>query len=270
MYSLHLLCTAEEVDGISLRLWEAGTLGIQEIEGSDAIKLIAMFEREDLPSVLAEQFREFSCTWEQEDDTDWVRATEESWPARTIGQKLFLAPPWCSEPTPNGRLRIIHRPGMASGTGEHPCTQLALQALEQIVVPGCMVGDIGAGSAILAIAARRLGAQFAVGIDTDDASIQVAKGNAALNSLLIPLAVGSAECLESGSLDIAVANINATVLLALSDDLQRLVKPNGTLILSGFQDIELTTMRDVFSSQTVLQQDGWCALIATCSAAASS
>ena len=73
-----------------------------------------------------------------------------------VGERLFLAPPWSEETVPDGRVRLIHNPGLACGTGEHPCTQMALAAMERIVKPGDRVADIGTGSGILAIGAALL------------------------------------------------------------------------------------------------------------------
>ncbi len=265
MYSLHLLCPPEDAEQISCALWEAGTVGIREIDlNENTVELIAAFEKRQLP----DELRSFRCTWETEAETDWIAAAKASWPARILGEKLFLAPPWSTAPTPTGRLRIIHNPGLASGTGEHPCTQLALQALEQRVKPGCFVGDIGTGSGILSLAALRLGARAALAIDTDEDALRVARENAQLNDLPLLLAAGSADCLRNSCLDLLTANINAIVLLELADDLVRAVKPGGALILTGFQQYETATVREVFPAESIFEQDGWSALISISSRAA--
>ncbi len=215
MYSLRLHCNAEDADLLSAELWEAGTAGIQELEnGGGALTLIAGFETNDGRDELLRRFGRFSPAWIHETDTDWVQATQRAWPGQRVGARLFLAPPWCDEATPPGRERVIHNPGMACGTGDHPCTQLALEALERVVSPACSMADIGTGSGILAISALRLGAATAFGVDMDEAALQAARENFALNALPANLVAGSADCLLSGSVDLVVANINATVLLA--------------------------------------------------------
>ncbi len=262
MYSLHLHCRLEEADLLSIELWDAGTIGIRELEnGNGALTLIANFETNDAREALLRKLARFSPAWMHEADIDWVKETQLAWPGRLVGAQLLLAPPWCKEPTPPGRKRVIHNPGLACGTGDHPCTQLALEALERVVTPGCWMTDIGAGSGILAIAALRLGATTAFGIDVDEAVLQAARENFELNALPANLVAGSADCLLSGSVDVVVANINATVLLSFADELIRIVRPNGTLILTGFLDSEAPLMRDVFQARETLEHDGWNCLI---------
>ncbi len=170
MYWLRLTCGPEAADRLTGRLWELGTVGIREFDAGGKTALIANFENLDARADLISQFREYAPEWGPEENRDWVRETQASWPAREVGRRLFLATPWTAEATPLGRERVIHNPGAACGTGEHPCSQLALQALERCVLPKSRVADIGTGSGILAIAARRLGAQKAFGVDPDEAS----------------------------------------------------------------------------------------------------
>ncbi len=264
MFSLHLTCNPQEVDLLSAELWEAGTAGIREIEEeSEVVKLIAGFgeQRDDL----TENFLPYFPRWVREAETDWVDATHYAWPGRSIGCKLFLAAPWCEAITPSGRMRLIHNPGMAAGTGEHPCTQLALEALEGTITTGSTVADIGTGSGILAIAAHLLGGAFAIGVDLDESALNTARENFALNHLQLDLVAGSAECLRSESFSVVVANISATVLLSIADELLRVLKPGGTFILTGFPDGERAAIEGIFPAQAVLEKDGWSCLISNSS-----
>jgi ribosomal protein L11 methyltransferase len=264
MYALHLICEAGEVDLLSGELWRAGTEGIREIEEPDgSVRLIAAFSSDAESDCLQKTFVRFSPHWTEERDTDWIEASERAWPGRLIGKSLFLAPPWHAQPAPPGRRRIIHNPGLACGTGEHPCTQLALEALELQIKPGLRVADIGTGSGILAIAALQLGAGLACGIDTDEQALEIAKQNSLLNDCQPCFVAGSADCLRAASLDMVVANISASVLLSLADDLLRIVRPQGSLILTGFQIAEAGVIKDVFRTTTALERDGWVCLIST-------
>jgi len=245
MYSLHLKCGPEDVDLLSAELWEAGTVGIRELEDG----LIAGFETNDNR---IELLRRFGGSWTQEDSTDWVEVTYRAWPARLVGNRIFLAPHWCTDETPGGRVRIIHNPGLACGTGEHPCTQLALAALEVAGVSGKTVVDIGTGSGLLAIAALRLGARVAIGVDFDEAALSAARENFDFNGLPADLAVGSAECLRKA--DITIANISATVILSIADELLRI---GGILILTGLSDYELPAMEQTFGTGTVTSNGEW-------------
>jgi|SRR6185312_8370847 len=257
MYSLRLTCPAEDVDRISGELWEAGTIGIFEADDSDGIVLTAGFETNELRTALLAEFNTYTPRWQQEQAIDWVHETHRAWPARVIGDQLFLAPPWSEEATPPGRKRVIHNPGLACGTGEHPCSQLALIALERCVRNGCRVADIGTGSAILTIAALKLGAESAIGIDTDEAALAAARDNFELNGLQPVLAAGSADCLADSSADITVANINGTVLLHILDELVRIGRRGGWLILTGFPESEAAVFTREFPNAEVSAIAEW-------------
>lgn len=146
MYSLKITCSEKDVDPLISELWEVGTAGIREIDQIDgSILLIAGFG-EDKVGDLLPRFREYRPEWYEEPEIDWVEHTKKSWPGREVGKKLYLAPPWSATETPSGRLRLIHTPGSVCGTGEHPCTRLAMEALENCVQSGATIADIGAGS----------------------------------------------------------------------------------------------------------------------------
>ncbi len=107
--------------------------------------------------------------------------------------------------------------------------------------------DVGAGSGILAIAALRLGAAFAMGIDIDqEALFGAAVENFTLNGFAPMLAVGSADAVKTAAADVTVANINGTVLVYLADDLLRITNPQGKLILTGFPEWELPAFFELF------------------------
>lgn len=255
------------MDRLSGELWEAGTAGIQEIEDGGIVILLASFETNKQRTTLLERFSCYSPEWNRNERIDWVRETHSAWPGRKIGRRIFLAPTWSNEPTPPRRERVIHNPGLACGTGEHPCSQLALLALEKCISKGDTVVDIGAGSGILAIAALKLGAKLAIALDIDEAALRVAKQNFELNGLTPNLVAGSAECLARQSAGIVIANINATVLLSIFDDLLRVTKADGRLILTGFPESEAGVFTRAFPAVEAFAQDNWrCIAIKTSSA----
>jgi ribosomal protein L11 methyltransferase len=262
MYSLLLTCAAEETDLLTSELWEAGTAGVQELDQGGKRIVIATFEDNDSRSGLLARFAQYSPEWRHTDAIDWIEHTRLAWPAISIGKRLFLAPPWNRDLTPAGRERIVHNPGLACGTGEHPCTQLALMALERCITPGCRVVDVGTGSGILAIAALYLGAEMAAGVDTDAAALQVAAENFRLNDFTPTLFVGSGGCLASGCSDVTVANLSGTVLLSIMDELTRITRATGCLILTGFPKSELGAFESIFPGAEVSQLDEWrCVLV---------
>jgi len=201
---------ANDDELLTLRLWEAGTLGIAEGDGF----IDAFFED-------AETASRFGVP-EAVTNVDWVARTEESFPPLLVGEKFFLAAPWRTEPTPPGRLRLVINPGAQCGTGYHRCTQLCLEAMERIVRPGDSVLDVGSGSGILSIAAKLLGAGRVIACDIDPDAARP-----------VPFFVGSVDAVRSNTFDIVVANINEDVVGSMRADFER-VAPKR--ILSGFQD----------------------------------
>lgn len=212
MFSVRLEPAPEEYENALAELWEHGTLGIVEGDGF----LEAFFEHEADARRFSEPLRT--------PDIDWVERTHEAWPPLLVGQRFFLVPPWCTDATPAGRLRLEINPGLQCGTGQHPCTQLCLEAMERVIRPGDSVLDVGSGSAILSIAAKLLGAERVVACDLDaDATKPV------------PFFVGSVDAVRSGAFDVVVSNINEDVIGDMRPEFERVARKR---ILSGFQNDE--------------------------------
>ncbi len=169
---------------------------------------------------------------------NWMEAWKQHYKPLTIGERLMVVPAWMDVET-GGRIPIRIEPGMAFGTGVHPTTQLSLQLIERYVTPGASVFDIGSGSAILAIAATKLGAAPVVAVDNDPEALSNAQENAQLNDTQIAVGVGSVADVLAGNYganqaDVVVANILAPILIRLLDEgLGELVAPGGVLLLSG-------------------------------------
>src|SRR6266404_7955125 len=170
-------------------LYDAGTLGIIDHD----YELEAFFEDREAAARFGEAH--------PADDRDWVQHTQDAWPPLLVGEKFFLVAPWRTEPTPPGRFRLEISPGLQCGTGQHPCTRLCLEAMEQIVRPGDAVLDVGTGSGILSIAAKLLGAGRVVACDIDPDAAKV-----------VPFFVGSVNAVRSDSFDVVLANINEDAL----------------------------------------------------------
>jgi len=228
-------------------LAELGTTGINEEQNG----IRAFFDDSADGQALLTRFSEFAPTFRQEDRTDWEQISRDAWPSFPVGRGFYLVPPWRkNEPTPYGRVRLDIYPGMACGTGRHPATQLCLQAIEQHVLPGDSVLDVGSGSGILAQAATLIGAGRVIACDSDPQAIGIARENYPS----VPFFVGSADAAQSRWADVIIANIDSATIEQLAPELERVRKPDSTLILSGFPAWDTP---EGFHPTETLEQDGW-------------
>jgi ribosomal protein L11 methyltransferase len=182
------------------------------------------------------------ATYKQIADQNWMEAWKQHYKPILIGQRLAIIPAWMESPDPD-RIAIKIDPGMAFGTGTHPTTQLCLELMEKEFVsnPPSPVIDVGCGSGILSIAALRLGAKSALGVDIDADSIINARENANTNHVggELMLSVGSVQEILEGRFPfrkapLVVANILAPVIIRLFDaGLAELLEEKGVIILSG-------------------------------------
>jgi ribosomal protein L11 methyltransferase len=166
-------------------------------------------------------------------DEDWGEGWKKDFRPLDVG-RVRVRPSWIDEPTPPGAVEVVLDPGMAFGTGTHPTTSLCLAALSDLLTarPGASVLDVGTGSGLLAIAARKLGAGRVAANDEDPVAVRVAGENAARNGAALELTVDPVEAI-AGTFDVVVANILANVLVALAPALATKVAPGGVLLLSG-------------------------------------
>jgi ribosomal protein L11 methyltransferase len=176
-------------------------------------------------------------------DQNWMEAWKERYKPIPIGKKLIIVPAWLESPDAT-RISIKIDPGMAFGTGTHPTTQLCLELLERAFDhgPSSAVIDVGCGSGILSIGALKLGAEFALGVDIDEASVKASRENAQANDIPtedFAIGLGSVTEVLEGRFPIrqaslVLANILAPIIIRLFGmGLADLVAPGGKLILSG-------------------------------------
>jgi ribosomal protein L11 methyltransferase len=194
-------------------------------------------------------------------DADWVRITQAQFAPIQISSRLWIVPTWHSAPDPSA-INIVLDPGVAFGTGSHPTTKLCLRWLDQHIEGGETLLDYGCGSGILAIAALRLGAGAALGIDIDPQAVAAARQNAQHNGTPAIFSLPTAEPIRQA--DITIANILPNPLKLLSSVLARHTRPGGHIVLSGI----LSTQREVLSTcyapwvtlSTYAEEEGWVCL----------
>ena len=152
------------------------------------------------------------------------------------GARLAVVPSWQQYDT--DRVKLILDPGLAFGTGGHETTSLCLEALDEQVRGGERVLDIGTGSGILAIAALKLGAGSAEGVDIDPMCVRTAGENAARNGVAdrFKVLVGDLSDKASGQYNIITANIVAAAILSLAPHVPVLMAPDARFIASGIID----------------------------------
>ena len=167
---------------------------------------------------------------------DWQNGWRKYYHPMDVGQRLAIVPSWQDYDT--DRVKLILDPGLAFGTGGHETTNLCLEVLDERVKGGERVLDIGTGSGILAIAALKLGAAVAEGVDIDPVAVRTAGENAALNGVAdkLTVLVGDLSDKASGKYDIITANIVANAILSLAPAVPGLMAEGATFIASGIID----------------------------------
>jgi ribosomal protein L11 methyltransferase len=189
-----------------------------------------------------------AASYQEIADQNWMEAWKQHYKPILIGERLVIVPAWMDSPDPN-RIAIRIDPGMAFGTGTHPTTQLCLELMEKyfedplssMVNRPWSIIDVGCGSGILSIAALKLGAKSALGVDIDAGSIENARENANTNSIgdELFLGIGSVQEILDNKFSfrkapLVVANILAPVIIRLFEaGLSELMEADGAVLLSG-------------------------------------
>ena len=167
---------------------------------------------------------------------DWQNGWRKYYHPMDVGQRLAIVPSWQDYDT--DRVKLILDPGLAFGTGGHETTNLCLEVLDERIKGGERVLDIGTGSGILAIAALKLGAAVAEGVDIDPVAVRTAGENAALNGVAdkLTVLVGDLSDKASGKYDIITANIVANAIMSLAPAVPGRMADVDVFIASGIID----------------------------------
>ena len=230
-----------------MAFWDSGCLGVQVVaEGrSRRLTLDAYFpgvaDRRRLGARLRRAFQRAGlgatagARLSAAPARRWVETWQRTLKPMTIGPFLVV-PEGCKTPPARGREILRVRFGQAFGTGEHATTRLCLRLVRAHLRRGDRVVDLGTGSGILAMAARRLGAGRVVAADNDDVALDVARVNLAANALAGQIEVRLADAKDAcrlGPFDLALVNIGATTIERILPDLAHALAPGGRAILAG-------------------------------------
>ena len=209
---------------------------------------------------------EYTLNTEGVEQEDWQNAWKQYYHAMDIGQRLAIVPGW--EEYDTDRTVITMDPGMAFGTGTHETTSLCLETLDELVQGGERMLDIGTGSGILAIAALKLGAKEAEGVDIDPMCVRTAGENARRNGVAerLTVLVGDLSDKASGVYDIITANIVAAAILSLAPAVPALMAPGAKFIASGIIDERRDEVLDGLKAAglrpvQVKEKRGWVCII---------
>ena len=237
---------------IVARLFELGAEGIEELDDG-IVTHLRNVERATLTNAL--RFTDTSACIELSDTpaVDWTKEWRSRLGAHRV-DRLVVTPPWLADDYTESE-RIVIEPGMAFGTGDHESTRGVLRLMQRVVRSGDVVADLGAGSAVLSIAAAKLGARRTVAIEVDPDAIENAEANVVANDV-----VGRVTVIEGDALTllplvapvrVALANIVSSVLIAMLPTIAQSLTSDGAAILGG---VLLEERRDL---DVALTRDGW-------------
>ncbi len=202
---------------------------------------------------------------EEKKAEDWSQKWKEKWDVTHVTDKIAVVPDWIDYKPKENEVIIKLEPGCAFGTGTHQTTQLCMKALEKYMNKGDKVADIGMGSGILSILAKKLGATSVYGCDTDDTVIEVAKENAKKNNVEATFELGSADKIND-KFDFVCANILHFVLAEIMGDLKNLMKTGAMMSLSGILDEKKQMVIDAYEKENLelveeIHQDQWTSFV---------
>lgn len=197
-------------------------------------------------------------------DDDWAARSQQSLTAVRAG-RFIIAPPWDLPEEPVDATVIVIEPSMGFGTGHHATTRMCLRLLGEMDVSDLTVLDLGTGSGVLSMAAALSGARDVIGIDVDQDAIDSAESSAQLNTLpdTITFQVSDFRSHPPQPADVVLANLTGGMLTSSAQAIASLVRPQGQLIVSGFDHSEVDAVVRAFGSLSEIErltEDNWIAL----------
>ena len=213
-----------------------------------------------------EELGSWEFVYSEKENEDWSKKWKEKWDVTHVSDRITVVPDWI-EYTPQRSDEVIIKlePGCAFGTGTHATTQLCMKAIEKYMPKNADVADIGMGSGILAICAKKFGAKSAYGCDNDETVIDVAIENAQKNNAECKFELNTADKI-SKQFDFVLANILHNILAEIMCDLKSIMKGGAYLVLSGILDEKKQVVLDAIKKYNLelveeMHQNQWVALV---------
>ncbi|MCX7614678.1 MAG: 50S ribosomal protein L11 methyltransferase [Clostridiales bacterium] len=239
-------------------------------QGEEIKKQIALLLKDDKEHILG-RLQVQTVTVREE---DWADNWKQYFKPFSVGNRLLIKPSWENCEHPDGRKILEIDPGSSFGTGQHETTKLCLMILDELILGGERILDLGCGSGILSIGALLLGASSALGVDIEENAVAVAQKNALQNgfgqnkfsAFFGNLTRDESLCGKIGSgYDIITANIVADVLIDMAPYFGQFLKKDGTLIVSGIieeraNEVTEALNKNGFSIQDIKKESGWVAV----------
>lgn len=241
---------AERRDALLLDVDDCAAMALDETDAVVTLHFTQTADRDAAVDLLAARgwLDEASLLTEDLPDEGWAARSQANLPAIRVG-RVVVAPPWDRPASSSSSdvLVIEVEPSTGFGTGHHQSTRLCLQALQSLPLDGRRVLDLGTGSGVLAVAAARLGAREAVGVDNDPDAIESAEDTLRRNpvpGVRIELRGLDDPALEPA--DVVCANLTGALLRQRGARVQQLIVPGGAAVLSGFTEDEARWVREAF------------------------
>lgn len=251
--------------------WEEGTL-LRCYIGTDRWNNNMLEEVHRVTELIrrSSHSRKPSITVSELEEKNWNEEWEKTIRPIRVGERIVITPTWHRyEPTGNELVLTID-PKMSFGTGYHETTRLVLRVMEQTIRQGMKLLDVGTGTGILAIAGVKLGAKFAIGVDTDEWSFENARENVKLNAAehQVTILLGELDAVPMQTFDMIVANIQRNVLEPILPELRSRLAHGGILVLSGLLQTDEMPMRSTllangYSIHALLSENEWIAIVAS-------
>lgn len=212
-----------------------------------------------------EDLGSWEFTLEEKQNEDWSKKWKEQWDVTHVSEKIAVVPDWIEYQQKENEVVIKLEPGCAFGTGTHQTTQLCMKALEKYLNSNDSVADIGMGSGILSVLAKKLCAGYVYGCDIDEMVIDVAKENALKNGVECKFELNSADKLTE-QFDFVCANILHFVLAEIMPDLKNIMKSGGLMSLSGILEDKKQMVIDAYERNGLelveeIKQDQWTSFV---------